>query len=185
MTRLLRHPLLGAALLLWAGAAPAEVLQAEVGGFSVRDSATLAATPDVVYEHVLDIGSWWHPDHTYSGDPANLSLEAKVGGFFLEALPGGGVRHLEVVWLEPAKGMRLIGGLGPLQELGVDAALTITWTAAKDDGSNDDGACEVVFSYNVGGFGPGGLESWAAPVDGVLRQQLDRLKKLVETGAPE
>jgi hypothetical protein len=39
-------------------------------------------------------------------------------------------------------------------------------------------------TYNVGGYRPGGLAELAAPVDGVLRAQLLRLKSFVETGKP-
>jgi hypothetical protein len=41
-------------------------------------------------------------------------------------------------------------------------------------------------TYDVGGYAKGGLaETYAAPVDEVLGQQLARLKKAVETGRAE
>jgi hypothetical protein len=40
----------------------------------------------------------------------------------------------------------------------------------------------VTVSYAVGGYLDGGLDVVAAAVDGVLIDQFDRLKKLVETG---
>ncbi len=43
-----------------------------------------------------------------------------------------------------------------------------------------DKATTVKMTYAVGGYAPGGLEKIAAPVDGVLGQQLDGLKAAAE-----
>ena len=67
--------------------------------------------------------------------------------------------------------------LGPLQTIG--AAGGMAWTLT-DEGQGT----RLTWSYTVGGFSPGGLEAWAAPVDGVLTLQLNRLKALAETGDP-
>jgi hypothetical protein len=47
-------------------------------------------------------------------------------------------------------------------------------------------ACRVTSGAEGGftGYRPGGLAELAAPVDGVLRAQLLRLKSFVETGKP-
>src|SRR4028119_897927 len=61
------------------------------------------------------IGSWWDPQHSYSGQAGNLTLELKAGGCFCERLPnGGGIEHLRVVYVEPGKRIVLTGALGPL-----------------------------------------------------------------------
>ncbi len=39
-------------------------------------------------------------------------------------------------------------------------------------------------TYSVGGFIDGGFDKMAPAVDGVLGEQLERLKRFVETGKP-
>jgi hypothetical protein len=72
------------------------------------------------------VGRWWDREHTYSGDAKNLSIDPRPGGCFCEALPphGGGVQHAMVVLAIPGKTLRMVGGLGPLQESGLAGALT-------------------------------------------------------------
>ena len=124
------------------------------------------------------IGKWWDPDHTFSGDSRNLSIDPKPGGCFCERLPdNGGVHHLTVVMLSPGKELRLTGALGPLQEAGV--AGNMSWKLSEAGGRT-----RVELTYSVGGYRSGGLGSIASGVDSVLRGQLVRLKKYVETGRP-
>lgn len=109
---------LASALVLLTGVLPAvraraAVVEASSGGFLVSSEAMVGASPDDVYAALVEgIGSWWDPEHTFSGDSKNLSLDAKPGGCFCETLPGGGgVRHLEVVY---AVGGYYPGGLQPI-----------------------------------------------------------------------
>lgn len=149
-------------------------------GFGVRYELVIKAPPEKVYAAaVREIGSWWDPAHTYSGDSKNLSIEARAGGCFCEKLPGGGgVQHMTVVYLAPGRAVRMTGGLGPLQSAGVAGSMAWTFTAAE-------GGTKLEISYNVGGSMPGGFEKVAPVVDGVLAGQFARLKSWVETGKPE
>jgi len=160
------------------GAARAEVVDAQAGGFEVRQSLHIAASPDQVYAALLQIGRWWDSAHTFSGDAAHLTLEPSAGGCFCESLPGGGsAAHMRVVLAQPGKALRLEGVLGPLQALGDTGHLT--WRLAPKDGGTD-----LVQTYDVGGYAPGGLNPLAVPVDRVLGEQAARLKRWVETGKP-
>lgn len=153
--------------------------QDPASGFQVRHEAVIHAPPGVVYEALVDdIGQWWNPAHTFSGDARNLSIDARPGGCFCERLPGGGgVEHLRVVHAAPGELLRLSGALGPLQAHGLTGSLGFTLDEAPE-------GTKVELSYSVGGFMEGGLERIAAPVGSVLQEQLDRLKLFVETGAP-
>lgn len=153
--------------------------EAPPGGFSVKHEALIEAPPSEVYRALTGrVGEWWNPQHTFSGDANNLSIDARPGGCFCEALPsGGGVEHLRVVHVAPGRMLRLSGGLGPLQAFGVAGSLT--WTLEEADGAT---AIEV--TYVVGGYMEGGLERIGAPVGAVIGEQLGRLKLLVETGSP-
>jgi uncharacterized protein YndB with AHSA1/START domain len=170
-------------LLLFAvstGTIRGEVIDSSAHGFTLKNTVTIAATPNDVYRHlVANIGRWWNPAHTFSGASQNLSIEDKANGCWCEKLEGGGsVRHLVVVYAEPGKTLRLAGALGPLQTMAV--AGSMTWSLSKADSGT-----KVELTYTVGGYRPEGLQSLAPPVDRVLSNQLTRLKNYIETGKPE
>lgn len=149
------------------------------GGFIVRHQVKIVAPPAKVYESLLgQVGSWWDPGHTYSRDSKNLSIDARPGGCFCERFPdGGGVEHMRVLYLAPAKLVRMTGALGPLQASGLAGAMTWKFSGTAAETS-------LEFSYSVGGVMDGGFEPMAPAVDGMLAQQLQRLKHFVETGDP-
>lgn len=175
---MLRHYAVAAVLLFVAGGASADVADAGPNGFLVKHEATINAAPDAVYKALIDIGSWWNPSHSYSGNAANMSIDARPGGCFCEKLPnGGGVEHMRIVFVSPGRMLRMSGALGPLQTSGLAGGMS--WTlAAAPAGSKVD------LVYSVGGYMQGGADKMAGPVDGVLAEQLKRLKTFVETGSP-
>ena len=156
-----------------------EVIESSAAGFSVRNTASIHASPANVYRALTDeVGQWWDPVHTFSHDARNLSLDAKPGGCFCERFPdGGGVQHMSVVYASPGKLLRLRGAIGPLQEAAVVG--TMTWTLSESGAGTS-----VDLSYTVGGFRVGGFRDLPTVVDGVLRGQLGRLKSFIETGRP-
>lgn len=148
-------------------------------GFTVSQKAHIAAAPDAVWSALIRIGQWWSPQHSYSLVAANMTLDAKAGGCFCETLPGGGsVQHMVVTFAKPGAALRLRGALGPMQQMGVDGALTWTMTAK-------DGGTDLAMQYAVGGYAPGGFDGLSKGVDAVLAEQFARLQRYVETGAPE
>ena len=174
------HRLALLAALVAAAAAPAraEVLTAAPDHFVVKEAATVAAPPPAVWQALTaGIGQWWSPDHTWSGNAANLSLDPRPGGCFCEKLPDGGVRHMQVVYAKPPELLRLEGGLGPLQEQSLTGMMT--WKLAPADKG-----CALEVVYRVAGAVDGGLATWAPLVDSVLGLQVVRLKGFVETGNP-
>lgn len=155
-------------LLLCAGFARAEVIASGPTGFSLKVVTTSEASPEEAYLAFTRIEKWWDPAHTYSGDAANLSLSLKPGGAFVEALPGVGfATHLELVYVLPGQEIRLLGGLGPLQPMGVHGALTVQFKP-HPRGS------EIIMLYNVSGFYDKGLDTLAAIVDQVQAGQMQR-----------
>lgn len=167
-----------AALLLAAGAARAEVSQRSDTGFRVTHTVEIAAPPASIYAALGEVGRWWDDDHTFSGKAANLSLAMEPGGCFCERLEGGGgVRHAVVILARPSSSLRLEGALGPLQGEGVATALNFDITPKGDGGA-------LTLTYTVGGYRPEGVKQWADGVDQVLKIQLDRLERYVETGKP-
>jgi len=156
-------------------AAFAEVVAATPDGFRVKTVVTIKAAPDRVYKALVDeVGQWWESSHTFSGDAKNLSITATPGGCFCEKLPnGGGVIHAQIVYVAPGETLRMAGAIGPLQEHGVTASQT--WTFAR----SGEGTT-VTFTFNAGGYFPGGLDKLAPVVDAVLSGHVRRLKEYVE-----
>ena len=136
--------------------------------------------PNEVYRRLIhNVGDWWSPNHTFSRDAHNLFIDDRVMGCFCEKLPAGGsVRHMEVILLSPDKELRMSGALGPLQAVAATGVMTFVL-------SPDAGGTKLEVTYAVGGYLPQGMNSWATPVDGVLTEQITRLKSYVETGDPE
>lgn len=168
--------MIGAAALalLAAATARAEVTDAQPAGFQVRHQVVIAAPAAAVWGVLVQPSKWWSSAHTWSGSAANLSLGAASGGCFCERLPNGGsVLHMTTVHAAPGQKLVLSGGLGPLQSSGAMGAMTILL-------AEKDGATTVTVTYDVGGYFKGGLDKLAAPVDGVLGQQVQGLKTAVE-----
>jgi len=168
-----------AALASTAGTTRAEVADSAANGFTVKLTLPVRAPAREVYDAMVrDVGKWWNPSHTFSGDARNLRIDDKPSGCFCETLPGGGwVRHMEVVRVEAGKALVLTGALGPLQSLGAAGSLSIR-LQPEGDGMKLD------VTYAVGGYSPAGMNTWAAPVDSVITEQFTRLKQFVERGAP-
>ena len=160
--------------------ARAEIVSAGPGGFNLRHVADAPnVAPPVVWAALADIGKWWDPEHTYSGDSRNLTLEPFVRGCFCEKLSlYAGIEHASVIYAQPAKTLRLSGALGPLQEFGVSGVLT--WQVEPAGGGS-----RITLTYNVGGFADRPLADWAPIVEEVVGVQLQRLTRFVTVGNPE
>jgi uncharacterized protein YndB with AHSA1/START domain len=161
-------------MLLVPGCAMSAVADSSSAGFTVKLTYTVKAPPADVYRRFIHIGEWWNPQHTFSGDSHNLTIEEKPMGCFCEKLPNqGAVRHMEVLTLIPGRTVVLSGALGPLQSLAAVGTLSVQLSAA-DNGTKMD------VTYAVGGYLASGMNTFAAPVDSVLQDQFTRLKNNVE-----
>jgi uncharacterized protein YndB with AHSA1/START domain len=166
-------------LLLLCGMPAQSAPEVTPNGFLVKLEANINASSAKVYDAMVgQVGSWWNPEHTYSHDAKNLSIDPRPEGCFCEKLPnGGGIEHLRVVYVSPPMIVRFSGALGPLQTSGVAGSMTWKLTGEANQ-------THLEFSYSVGGFIQGGFEKIAPAVEAMLREQLDRLKLFIETGKP-
>ena len=161
------------ALIALALAAPvsAEVVSASPNGLEVRETVTVDKPPAEAYAAFGRLGSWWSAEHSYSGNAANLSLELRPGGCFCERLPkGGGVQHMHVTYVDPGKQVILTGSLGPLLSLATTGVMDVHFEPAG-------GGTRITLDYRAAGFFNGGADKIAPGVDGVLVEQLNRLKR--------
>jgi hypothetical protein len=157
--------------LIAASPAAAEIKSSGPNGFVVERSFIVAARPEAVFAQIGRIGEWWDVAHSYSGRAENLRLDLKAGGCFCETLANGGsVEHMRVVYADPASGIRMQGGLGPLQSEAVTG--TLSWSFKTISGGT-----QVTQRYTVAGQTAGGIASFAEPVDQVLGEQFARLEK--------
>src|SRR5262249_6153526 len=78
-------------LVMLSGTAVQSTPQVMPNGFLVQFDVSVNAPPAKVYEALVgQIGSWWNPEHTYSHDAKNLSIDARPGVCFCEKLPNSG-----------------------------------------------------------------------------------------------
>ena len=174
----MKHLLPIAALAaLTAQPATAEVIASSDAGFATRATAEVPADPAATWQKLIAPQTWWNKAHTFSGDSANLYLDAQGGGCFCEKLPlkdaapgarGGSVAHMRVVYADPGKALRMVGSLGPLQSEALTGTLTITLKPAA-------AGTRIVMEYVVGGYMRYKTEEIAPAVDKVMSGQLAAL----------
>ena len=168
---------------LLAQPAAAEVIASSETGFVIRETAEVPADPAQTWQALIAPQNWWNKAHTFSGDPANLYLDAQGGGCFCEKLPlkdaapgtrGGSVAHMRVVYADPGKALRMVGSLGPLQS----EALTGTMTIMLKPGG---AGTRIVLEYVVGGYMRYKTDEIAPAVDNMLAEQLAGLATALGT----
>lgn len=169
----------GASLFALVAPVAAEVTESSADHFVTRNTATVKAAPKAAWLTLIEPGSWWDDQHTWSGSATNMSLVPQGGGCFCERIPendgasevglAGSAQHMTVVMAEPMKVLRMRGALGPLQSEPVDGVLTVTMQPVKDGGT------KIVWEYVVAGHLRYPAETISKAVDGVMSQQLGHL----------
>ena len=154
-------------------------------GFTSSYRAEIQVAPGQAWAAIVQLPRWWNAAHTYSGNAANLSLDAQAGGCFCErwrdaAGATHSVQHAQVVLVQAGRALRLSGGLGPLQDMAVVGTLTIVTTTGT---GAEAGQHFLRMTYRVAGGADAGLDKLATPVDGVIGDQFKRLKALIEANA--
>jgi uncharacterized protein YndB with AHSA1/START domain len=167
-----------AALISVLATARAEVTASAPDGFVVTQTYEIGAPPARVWRELVRVGRWWSSEHTYSKNARNLRLEARAGGCWCERWGANNVEHGRAIFVGPGQLLRIEGAFGPMQGMGLHAVMDFTLTEAN-------GATRLTFTQHTIGASLSGLDQIAPAVDGVTTQQLTRLKRLVETGAPE
>lgn len=166
---MLRLPLLAAALI--ATPATAEVKGSSSNAFEVEQRVQTVVPPAVLFRAFTQVAGWWDPEHTYSGDAANLSLTMTPGGCFCERLTGGGgVEHMRVAYADPGKQTAVLtGALGPLLYEAVNGVMAVKVEPIA-------GGSRLTLNYRASGFAKGGADKLAPLVDQVLATQVKRLR---------
>lgn len=171
----MRAAIVLAAIGLAATPGAAEVVSSSDAGFVSRHVVDVPVPPTEAWKALIAPAGWWNSEHTYSGDAANMFIDAQATGCFCELLPlpkdapegtrRGSIEHLHVVYADAGKVLRLTGGLGPLQSEAVHGTLTITLKPGEGGGTR------IQWFYVVGGYARFKFPEMAVLVDRVLGEQ--------------
>lgn len=148
--------------------AVADVVESSESYYVLSHTAESALSVEQVWKKLSVPAKWWHPDHTYSGDSNNLSLELHAGGRWLEEWDDNSVLHGTVLNVMHQKSIRLDAPFGPLQE----KAVTVIWTIELEP--IDDGT-RIKFSETATGAAVSQLADLSKAVDYVKSEAIKRL----------
>lgn len=167
---------------LFTAPAHAEVKTLSEQGFSTLHAADVLAKPEDVWKRLIAPKQWWNPSHSWSGSAEGFYIDPQAGGCFCELfqekdrdgklVTRGSVEHMRVLFAQPAKVLRMRGGLGPLQSEAVTGTLTIAMEPLKAGAGT-----RISFSYVVGGYMRFKTADIGPAADAMLRDQFDRLVK--------
>lgn len=173
----------GVVLALATGLGPAvagaEVVDASPRGFTLENVVEVPVDAATAWSALVeDVDAWWPADHTWWGAESTLTIEPRAGGCFCEKHGDNEAQHLLVTYAEPGRLLRLTGGLGPLQGMGLDGVAEFRLAGA------DGGGTRITLFYRAGGYAPEDLEAFAPIVDQVQGMQLGGLARHLGGGAP-
>ena len=163
------------ATMPWLSAAPrAEVKHASPQGFTIEQVRLVKVAPAVAFKALVeDVNRWWPKDHSWWGAESTLSIDPTAGGCFCEIAGARQAQHMRVTFVDPGRMLRMTGGLGPLQGMGLHGALEFVLAPAPVGGTS------ITMTYRVGGYSSEDLSRLAPVVDRVQAQQLDGLVTLI------
>jgi uncharacterized protein YndB with AHSA1/START domain len=162
------------ALALAAGPAPAAVLDSSAAGFTVENSIVVPVDARAAWRGLVDhVDRWWPKDHSWFGADGKFTIDARAGGCFCERAGARQALHMTVSHVDPRQLLRMVGGLGPLQGMGLHGALEFTLAPAE-------GGTRVTMRYVAGGYSASDLAKLAPVVDRVQATQLGGLEAFLK-----
>lgn len=165
---------LSLSLLLVSLSLHAEVQWVGDNGFALENKIEIQADTDTVWQALVTrVDSWWPKDHSWWGQTSVFTIDPNAGGCFCERNGQRSAEHMRISFVDPGRVLRMTGGLGPLQGLGMYGAMDWTLNAVGDD--PDTPRTEVTLSYRVSGISPDGFADFAPVVDSVQALQLGGL----------
>ena len=148
----------------------AAVESAHPDGFLVRHEVVVPVDRQRAFEEMTHPERWWNDAHTWSGSAANLTLDARAGGCWCETWPQGAAEHGIVIRIVHDESLRVRAAFGPLQEMALNGVFDLTIADIEGGGTR------IVATFRVNGPASAQLDKLAAPVDGVIGEQVERLR---------
>jgi hypothetical protein len=177
ITRLSR--LFALVALVFATAAQAKVIGSNASGFLIENSAVVPTDTRTAWKALVeDVGKWWPADHTWFGHSENLHIDARAGGCFCEIEGQRQVLHMTIGFVDPGNMLRMLGGLGPLQGMGMYGALDWKFEPV-------DGGTRITLRYQAGGYAGTDLAAMLPVIDQVQGVQLGGLADFLRQRQPE
>lgn len=167
VSRFIGGAVVASAMLVAPRIVQAEVLDASATGFTVENRQVVPVDAAAAWQALVhEIDRWWPKDHSWWGSESTLSIDPRAGGCFCESAGDREALHMTVTFVDPEKTLRLTGGLGPLQGMGLHGAMEFRLAPAAGGGTS------ITLHYRVGGYSPDGLEKLAPVVGRVQGLQL-------------
>ena len=161
------------------GTARAEVKDSAPNAFTIENSQVVPVDAATAWKALVDdVGRWWPKDHTWWGDASKLSIQARAGGCFCEVDGERQAWHMTVTFVDPGSTLRMTGGLGPLQGMGLDGALEWRFAKAAE-------GTKITLWYRAGGYTPDDISKFVPVVDQVQGQQLGGLADYLRAQAKD
>jgi len=158
--------------VLGPAAVQAKVISSGETGFLIENSAVVPVDAATAWKALVnDVGKWWPSDHTWFGRSEHLRIDARAGGCFCEIDGEQQVLHMTIGFVHPGHLLRMLGGLGPLQGMGMYGALDWKFDAAER-------GTRITLRYQAGGYAPD-LAKLVGVVDQVQAQQLNGLVRFL------
>ena len=149
----------------------AEVVTSAPDHFTLKLEAKSELSVGETWARLIEPSEWWQPDHTYSGDANNLSLDPQAGGLWREDWEDGSVWHGTVLQAQPEQTLVLSAPFGPLQGLAVTSVWTISLAPIEGGGT------QITFDHVTNGTAASGLDALAPAVDFVKQQAIESLAR--------
>lgn len=154
----------------------ADVLYIVDTGFAVENKVQIEQPTGHVWRTLVQqVDQWWPKDHSWW--EGTFTIDSHAGGCFCERHGEKSAQHMIISLVDPGVLLRMTGGLGPLQGLGLSG--TLDWQLAPEEDNSQ--ITTVTLTYRVNGYMPGGFAGLAPVVDQVQALQLGGLQTLLTT----
>ncbi|HUP92667.1 MAG TPA: SRPBCC domain-containing protein [Solimonas sp.] len=158
--------------------AGARVIDSSAGGFTIENVVTVPVDAATAWKALVeDVDHWWPKGHSWWGKEGKFSIEPRAGGCFCETAGARSAMHMTVAFVDPGKMLRMVGGLGPLQGMGLNGAMD--WRLDPTEGGT-----KITLHYVAGGYTTQDLAKFVAVVDQVQGIQLGGLAQFLSPPAP-
>ena len=158
----------------------AAVVDSSPAGFTVENSVIVPAGANVSWNALVHhVDEWWPKEHSWFGKQGKFSIEPRAGGCFCEKAGNRQALHMTVSFVDPGHSLRMLGGLGPLQKLGLTG--TMDWIFEPVGGG---GSTKITLRYVAGGYTTTDLVKFAKVVDEVQGLQLGGLAGYLSKARP-
>lgn len=157
--------------------AEARLVDSRAGGMTVENVVTVPVDLATAWAGLVKhVDEWWPKDHSWFGKDGRFTIEPKAGGCFCEIAGKRQALHMTVGFVDPHRLLRMVGGLGPFQGMGLQGSLDWRFEPVE-------GGTKITLLYVVGGYSPTDLTQLAPIVDQVQGLQLGGLAQWLSAKA--